>query len=285
MKIRNRLNPSNPCFSFEFFPPKTDEGVTNLMATLQDLVPLDPGFVSVTYGAGGSTRDRTIDLVTQIKRTTGIEAMAHLTCVGHTREELSEILNRLRDEKLEKWPRTESAIRRHLHDYYAVITGLDPLLKNNKISTVLIIDNSYSMEAGGPANSNFQQAKEAAKSEKPVSSDPADEYRTRLDQRRAALARWTRVDARVAYARLTLFALGVVLAVIAFRGLVSAWTLLIPAVALGVLVVLGIARAECHLPMVAEAVVDLTEYRARVRIEIRAGILQDAIRIRRAERG
>ncbi|MCP3062492.1 methylenetetrahydrofolate reductase [NAD(P)H] [Myxococcus sp. K38C18041901] len=101
MKIRNRLNPSNPCFSFEFFPPKTDEGVANLLRTLEDLAPLEPGFVSVTYGAGGSTRDRTLELVTRIKQQTGIEAMAHLTCVGHTQGELRDVLQRLADAKLD----------------------------------------------------------------------------------------------------------------------------------------------------------------------------------------
>jgi methylenetetrahydrofolate reductase (NADPH) len=101
MKIRNRLNPSNPCFSFEFFPPKTDEGVANLLKALEDLAPLQPGFVSVTYGAGGSTRDRTVELVTRIKKETGIEAMAHLTCVGHTRDELRELLKRLAEAKLD----------------------------------------------------------------------------------------------------------------------------------------------------------------------------------------
>jgi methylenetetrahydrofolate reductase (NADPH) len=101
MKIRNRLNPSNPCFSFEFFPPKTDEGTANLLKTLEELAPLEPGFVSVTYGAGGSTRDRTVELVTRIKQSTGIEAMAHLTCVGHSREELRELLQRLAAAKLD----------------------------------------------------------------------------------------------------------------------------------------------------------------------------------------
>jgi methylenetetrahydrofolate reductase (NADPH) len=101
MKIRNRLNPSNPCFSFEFFPPKTDEGTANLLKTLEELAPLEPGFVSVTYGAGGSTRDRTVELVTRIKQNTGIEAMAHLTCVGHTREELRDILEKLKAAKVE----------------------------------------------------------------------------------------------------------------------------------------------------------------------------------------
>ncbi|MGV3619806.1 MAG: methylenetetrahydrofolate reductase [NAD(P)H] [Archangium sp.] len=101
MKIRTRLNPSKPCFSFEFFPPRTEEGEKQLWDTLEDLRSLEPGFVSVTYGAGGSTRDRTIDLVGQIKARTGIEAMAHLTCVGHTREEISAVLDRLAAAKVD----------------------------------------------------------------------------------------------------------------------------------------------------------------------------------------
>ncbi len=101
MKIRTRLNPSKPCFSFEFFPPKTDEGVKNLLRALEELAPLEPGFVSVTYGAGGSTRDRTLELVERIKGASGIEAMAHLTCVGHTKDELREVLERLVAAKIE----------------------------------------------------------------------------------------------------------------------------------------------------------------------------------------
>ena len=101
MKIRTRLNPSKPCFSFEFFPPKTQEGEKQLWETLEDLRSLDPGFVSVTYGAGGSTRDRTIELVTHIKERTGIEPMAHLTCVGHTKEEIGSVLDRLAAARIE----------------------------------------------------------------------------------------------------------------------------------------------------------------------------------------
>ncbi|CAM3536594.1 methylenetetrahydrofolate reductase [NAD(P)H] [Corallococcus sp. ZKHCc1 1396] len=101
MKIRNCLNPSQPCFSFEFFPPKTDAGVASLLRTVEELAPLNPGFVSVTYGAGGSTRDRTVDLVTHIKEHTGIEAMAHLTCVGHTRDDLRDVLRRLAAARIE----------------------------------------------------------------------------------------------------------------------------------------------------------------------------------------
>jgi methylenetetrahydrofolate reductase (NADH) len=96
VRIAERLANGTPCFSFEFFPPKTDDGVAQLFAALRDLVDLEPAFVSVTYGAGGSTRQRTLELVTRIKRETGIEAMAHLTCVGHTRDELAEILARWR---------------------------------------------------------------------------------------------------------------------------------------------------------------------------------------------
>jgi methylenetetrahydrofolate reductase (NADPH) len=95
MKIRNRLNPSRPCFSFEFFPPKTAEGEKNLLASLADLAELEPGFVSVTYGAGGSTRHSTVELVRRIKAQTAIEAMAHLTCAGHTRAELGNIVDQL----------------------------------------------------------------------------------------------------------------------------------------------------------------------------------------------
>ncbi len=82
-----------PLFSFEFFPPKTPEGERMLQDTLRTLCALEPSFVSVTYGAGGSTRDRTIELTKWMKQDLGIEAMAHLSCVGATREELAEVLD------------------------------------------------------------------------------------------------------------------------------------------------------------------------------------------------
>jgi methylenetetrahydrofolate reductase (NADPH) len=84
-----------PVFSFEFFPPKSDEGERNLRAALEALQPLAPDFASVTYGAGGSTRDRTLEIVTWLKRELGIEAMAHLTCVGASRDELRATLGRM----------------------------------------------------------------------------------------------------------------------------------------------------------------------------------------------
>ena len=78
--------------SFEFFPPKTDEGLGNLHAALQELEALNPSFVSVTYGAGGTTRELTRDLVVQINQERSYPAMPHLTCIGHTRIELVELL-------------------------------------------------------------------------------------------------------------------------------------------------------------------------------------------------
>lgn len=95
MLIRDRLAHKRPVFSFEFFPPKTPDGETTLLRSLERLAPLEPDFVSVTWGAGGSTRARTVDLVARIKREFGIEAMAHLTCVGATRDELGTVLDQL----------------------------------------------------------------------------------------------------------------------------------------------------------------------------------------------
>ena len=82
-----------PAVSFEFFPPKTDEGDRNLMEkTLPALLTLKPEYCSMTYGAGGSTRDKTIGLVDRIQREHGLTAMMHLTCVNATRAELGDVL-------------------------------------------------------------------------------------------------------------------------------------------------------------------------------------------------
>jgi methylenetetrahydrofolate reductase (NADPH) len=94
MKIAKRLGGA-PLFSFEFFPPKGPEGVDRLFETIAELRPYEPDYVSVTYGAGGSTRRLTVDLVRRIKREAGIEAMAHLTCVGATREDIASVLDEL----------------------------------------------------------------------------------------------------------------------------------------------------------------------------------------------
>ena len=79
-------------FSFEFFPPKDEAGEAQLWQAIRELEPYRPTFVSVTYGAGGSTRDTTVDITSRIARETSLLPMAHLTCVGHTKEELDEVL-------------------------------------------------------------------------------------------------------------------------------------------------------------------------------------------------
>jgi methylenetetrahydrofolate reductase (NADPH) len=89
------------CFSFEFFPPKTDEAEAQLQRTLLELAPLRPSFVSITYGAGGTTRERTHDLVVDILRSTAMTPMAHLCCAGHREDELRAILGHYRDEGVE----------------------------------------------------------------------------------------------------------------------------------------------------------------------------------------
>lgn len=95
-RIDQILEVRRPCFSFEFFPPKSDEGMENLFNAVAELKQDEPAFVSVTYGAGGSTRDRTIHVVKRISRELGIEAMAHFTCVAATSEQLRGTLDEMR---------------------------------------------------------------------------------------------------------------------------------------------------------------------------------------------
>jgi methylenetetrahydrofolate reductase (NADPH) len=104
MRIDERIAAAGePSFSFEFFPPKTDEGERNLGRALAELSRLSPTFVSVTYGAAGTraSKRKTIDIVKHLKRDYGMEAMAHFTCVGATTAELREILDTMRDAGIE----------------------------------------------------------------------------------------------------------------------------------------------------------------------------------------
>ncbi len=101
MRIADAYRSGKPVFSFEFFPPRSDEAMRRLHDTITALKPLEPDFVSVTYGAGGSTRELTTRLVTEIKRDHSIETMAHLTCVGHTADELAGILDRFAEAGIE----------------------------------------------------------------------------------------------------------------------------------------------------------------------------------------
>jgi len=102
MKITDLLlKSSGPVFSFEFFPPKTGEGMIQLFETLREVKRLNPGYISVTYGAGGATRDRTIEIVKRAKMEIGLESMAHLTCVGHSKHEIKGILDELEKSGIE----------------------------------------------------------------------------------------------------------------------------------------------------------------------------------------
>jgi methylenetetrahydrofolate reductase (NADPH) len=128
MRIDERIAAGGePCFSFEFFPPKTPEGEANLDRALAELSRLEPTFVSVTYGAAGSReqREKTIEIVSRIKADHGLEAMAHFTCVGSTVAELRAMLDHMRDAAIEnvlalrgdpppgedEWTATEGGLR------------------------------------------------------------------------------------------------------------------------------------------------------------------------------
>jgi methylenetetrahydrofolate reductase (NADPH) len=95
MRIDEIIAARRPTFSVEFFPPKTEEATEQLYATARELAALEPDFVSVTYGAGGSTRDGTVEITTALKDDLGFETMAHLSCVGETTEGLAKTLDRI----------------------------------------------------------------------------------------------------------------------------------------------------------------------------------------------
>lgn len=97
MHITDIINKGRPTFSFEFFPPKSERASESLFETIKDLESLAPSYVSITYGAGGTTRERTHDLVEKILEKTNLIPIPHLTCVQHTEEEISNILKRYSD--------------------------------------------------------------------------------------------------------------------------------------------------------------------------------------------
>jgi methylenetetrahydrofolate reductase (NADPH) len=101
MRVADCFGRDRPVISFEFSPPKTDKGFDALYRTVRELKRLEPAYVSVTYGAGGSTRRKTVDIVSRIQREIGITAMAHLTCVCAQEDELAAILDRLEREGIE----------------------------------------------------------------------------------------------------------------------------------------------------------------------------------------
>lgn len=100
MAILSSLRATRPTLSFEFFPPKNDKGSADLLETVNDLGKLKPAFVSVTYGAGGTTRERTREVVQKIIRDTHVPTIPHLTCIGHSKEEMTEILNQYSEDQV-----------------------------------------------------------------------------------------------------------------------------------------------------------------------------------------
>lgn len=101
MLLKNILSCTPTTFSFEFFPPKTDAAWEHLFHTIADLMPLRPSWVSVTYGAGGSTRENTHRLVVRLNKQTDLTVVSHLTCVESTREDIRVILDRYEDNGIE----------------------------------------------------------------------------------------------------------------------------------------------------------------------------------------
>src|SRR3954454_5593391 len=99
-KIGDLLD-AGPTYSFEFPPPRTEELLREFEKTVQELQPLEPSFCSVTYGAGGSSRSNTLDAVLHIHNDTPMTAMPHLTCVAQTREDITALIQRYRDEGIE----------------------------------------------------------------------------------------------------------------------------------------------------------------------------------------
>jgi methylenetetrahydrofolate reductase (NADPH) len=139
MRINEILAAETPVFSFEFFPPKTEAGEQNLYKALSELRPLDPSFVSVTYGAGGSSREKTIEIVKRIKEDFGLEAMAHFTCVGATVPELRATLDEMQEAGIENvlalrgdppegqadWTKTDGGLE-YSHELVELIGGAYP---------------------------------------------------------------------------------------------------------------------------------------------------------------
>lgn len=101
MKLIEKYKKKKPVISFEIFPPKLDTPLESIFNTLEQFKELKPDFISVTYGAGGSAKDRTIEIASKIKNEYAIESMAHFTCVGHSKEEIDTLLNSLNEHKLE----------------------------------------------------------------------------------------------------------------------------------------------------------------------------------------
>ena len=141
MHIRDLLRLQQPCFSFEFFPPRTREGAEQLYKTMVDLVLLRPSYVSVTYGAGGSTRELTHGLIIRIREHTGLTVVSHMTCVGSTKADIEKILREYQEHGIDDImalrgdpPKGETSFRQpeggfaHAADLVAFVRGSFPAM-------------------------------------------------------------------------------------------------------------------------------------------------------------
>ncbi len=145
MRVDQLLKTGKPTISFEFFPPRTEEGFNALYQTIEELRPLAPSYVSVTYGAGGSTRTKTLELAGRIQNEIKFNTVAHLTCVGHTADEIGQILDQLWDSGIRnilalrgdppaggQWVKTPGGFEqaaelvsyvRRRHDFFVAVAG------------------------------------------------------------------------------------------------------------------------------------------------------------------
>ena len=136
MSFLEKLHAGQPTLSFEFYPPKDSDGWGTLYAALGSISKRAPDYVTVTYGAGGSTREKTLELVSRIQDELGIEAMAHLTCVGHSKAEIASILDALQQAKVQAVmalrgdpPHGQAAFEAH-PDGFAHASDLIAFIKN-----------------------------------------------------------------------------------------------------------------------------------------------------------
>ncbi|MEA3415563.1 MAG: methylenetetrahydrofolate reductase [NAD(P)H] [Thermodesulfobacteriota bacterium] len=137
MLVKEILNSTRPSLSFEFFPPKIEAGFDKLLQAVSDLMQLKPSYASVTYGAGGSTRDYTTKLVDRIQKETGLTVVSHLTCVGSTRDEIMSILEKDVESNIENIlalrgdPPKDEAEWKHVENGFDYAADLVSFIKKN----------------------------------------------------------------------------------------------------------------------------------------------------------
>jgi len=170
MRIRDLYGKDKPVFSFEFFPPKTDKGEQNLLAALADLKEaVEPDFVSVTYGAGGSTQDRTHAIVVKVQRELGTTAMAHQTCVGVTRADILRGVEKLVEHGIENVLALRGDPPKELEDFQVVDGGL-----GHGTDLIELLSSEFDLSIGAACYPEVH----------PESADPASDLEWTLEKQR-----------------------------------------------------------------------------------------------------